>query len=110
MAARLFWTVQPLTTQSGVAIPTMSVTVQDALGTRVQTAVPQVTLAIGTNPAGGALAGTAQVAAVDGVATFSALSINTAGNGYTFTASASGLTTGTSRRSTSSAVWRASTA
>ena len=96
VASRLFWTVQPLTTQSGVAIPTMSVTVQDALGTRVQTAAPQVTLAIGANPANGGIAGVAQIAAIDGVATFPAIAINNAGNGYTLTASANGLNTGTS--------------
>ena len=45
-----------------------------------------VTLAIGTNPGSGTLSGTVTVAAVNGVATFSNLSINKAGTGYTLTA------------------------
>src|SRR6266550_2163971 len=45
---------------------------------------------------GGTLSGTTSVNAVNGVATFSTLSINNAGNGYTLTASASGLTGATS--------------
>src|SRR5439155_26096703 len=50
-----------------------------------------VTVAIGANPGGGALAGTASVAAVSGVATFSDLSINRSGTGYTLTAGSGGL-------------------
>ena len=50
----------------------------------------------GTGTGGAVLAGTGTVDAVDGVATFSGLSINLAGTGYTLTASASGLTSTTS--------------
>ena len=53
-------------------------------------------MAIGTNPGGGTLSGTTTVAAVAGVATFSNLSIDKVGNGYTLTASAAGLTGATS--------------
>lgn len=52
-----------------------------------------VTLAIGSNPGGGALGGTVTVNAVNGVATFSGLSISAAGAGYTLTASTPGLPT-----------------
>src|SRR4029079_7082665 len=55
-----------------------------------------VTLAIGTNPASGTLSGTKTVAAVNGVATFSDLSIDKAGTGYTLTAASTGLTGDTS--------------
>src|SRR5947208_3925190 len=55
-----------------------------------------ITVALGADPGGGTLAGTTSVNAVSGVATFSTLSINNAGNGYTLTASASGLTGATS--------------
>src|SRR5436190_1076632 len=55
-----------------------------------------IKVAIGSNPGGGTLAGTTSVNAVSGVATFSTLSINNAGTGYTLTASASGLTGETS--------------
>src|SRR6185295_1065761 len=54
------------------------------------------TMAIGTNPGGGTLSGTTTVAASGGVASFSTLSINKAGPGYTLTASAAGLTGATS--------------
>src|SRR2546425_11423285 len=50
----------------------------------------------GGNRGAGVRAGTPSVNAVSGVATFSTLSINNAGNGYTLTASASGLTGATS--------------
>jgi hypothetical protein len=55
-----------------------------------------VSLAIGTNPSTGTLSGTTPVAAVNGLATFSNLSIDNAGTGYTLTASSSGLTGATS--------------
>src|SRR5205823_2882826 len=55
-----------------------------------------VTLAIGNNPGGGALSGTPTQTAVGGVASFSGLTINKAGIGYTLTAAATGLAGGTS--------------
>lgn len=55
-----------------------------------------VTLAIGTNPSGGNLIGTRTVQAVNGVATFSGLSIDTAGSGYTLVASLGALPAATS--------------
>src|SRR5207247_2113700 len=54
-----------------------------------------VTLAIGTNPSGGALSGTATHAASGGVATFAGLSIDKAGTGYTLTATGAGSATST---------------
>src|SRR6185295_4677299 len=47
-----------------------------------------VTVAIGTNPGGGTLSGTTTVSAVSGVASFSNLSIDKSGAGYTLTAAA----------------------
>jgi len=76
--------------------PAVTVEIQDSLGNRVLTATNSVTIAIGTNPAGGTLTGGGAVNAVAGVATFSNLSINNAGNGYTLTASSTGLTGATS--------------
>ncbi len=55
-----------------------------------------VTVAIGTNPGGGTLAGTLTRAAVAGTATFNDLSIDKAGVGYTLTAASTGLTGATS--------------
>ncbi|MBI4422072.1 MAG: hypothetical protein HY560_14705, partial [Gemmatimonadetes bacterium] len=97
VAAKLGFVVQPTNTQAGAALtPAVQVAVQDAAGNTVTTATNAVSVAIGTNPAGGVLAGTTTVNAVNGVATFSELSIAQAGAGYTLTAAASGLTGSTS--------------
>ena len=53
-------------------------------------------MAIGTNPGGGTLSGTTTVSAVSGVATFSNLSIDKTGTGYTLTGASAGLTGATS--------------
>jgi hypothetical protein len=68
------------------------VTVQDASGNTITTSAISITLAILNNPASGTLSGTLTVAAVNGVATFSNLSINRVGNGYTLRATGGGLT------------------
>lgn len=95
--AKLAFTVQPSHTTAGAAIsPAMAVTVQDAAGNTVTTATTSITVAIGTNPGGGTLAGTTTASAVNGVARFADPSINNPGTGYTLTASASGLNGATS--------------
>ncbi len=96
-AAKLAFTVLPSTAVAGgVITPAVQVAVRDAQGNTVTTATTSVTVAIGTNTANGILSGTTTVAAVSGVATFSNLSLNPAGTGYTLTASAAGLTGATS--------------
>ena len=50
-----------------------------------------VTLALGNNPGGGTLGGTLTATAVNGVATFSGLSINQTGDGYTLLATSTSL-------------------
>jgi Invasin, domain 3 len=96
-ATQLAFTVQPTTTAVGAIItPAVQVTARDANGNPATTFTGNVTMAIGANPGGGALAGTTTVAAVSGVATFSTLSINKIGTGYTLTASAAGLPKSTS--------------
>src|SRR5207244_13042445 len=88
-ATQLVYTVQPSNATAGLAItPAVRVTAQDALGNTATGFTGTVTVAIGANPGGGTLAGTASVAAVSGVATFSNVSINKAGSGYTLTAAA----------------------
>jgi len=96
-ATQLAFTVQPSTAPAGVAIaPAVRVTARDAFGNTATGFTNAVTVAIGTNPAGGTLSGTASVAAALGVATFSTLSIDSVGSGYTLTASAAGLAGATS--------------
>ncbi len=96
-ANRVAFTQQPTTVNAGATItPAVRVTVQDSSGNTVPSSTATVTLAIGTNPSGATLGGTTSVAAVSGVATFSNLSLNNVGTGYTLTASSSGLTGATS--------------
>ncbi|AKJ02001.1 S8 family serine peptidase [Archangium gephyra] len=91
-ASRLVFTVQPSNAVAGASIPAMKVGLLDVYGNTVSTGTPAITLAIRDNVGGGTLAGTATVTAVSGVATFSGLSINKVGAGYTLTASSPELT------------------
>ena len=98
-ASRLAFTVAPVTTTAGATInPAVTVTAQDAGGNPVTSFTGNVAVAItaGTGTAGAILSGTTSLAAASGVATFSTLSINKSGTGYTLTATASGLTSATS--------------
>jgi adhesin/invasin len=96
-ATRLVFGQQPTDEQAGATIsPAVTVRAVDGNGATVTSFTGNVTMAIGTNPGGGTLSGTTTVAAVSGVATFSNLSINRAGSGYTLTAAASGMTGATS--------------
>src|SRR5437667_3202278 len=95
-ATQLVFNVQPSTTTAGAAItPAVEVTAQDASGNTASGFTGNITVAIGTNPSTGTLSGTKTVAAVAGVATFSGLSIDKAGTGYTLTATGAGSTTST---------------
>ena len=96
-AKRLVFTGQPSTTPAGAAItPAILVTARDSFGNTATGFAANVTLAIGSNPSGGTLSGTATQTAVTGIASFSGLTIDKAGAGYTLTAAATGLATGTS--------------
>jgi len=63
--------------------PSVAVSVEDAGGNVVGLAHDSITVAIGTNPGSSTLSGTTTVNAVNGVATFSTLSLNKVGTGYT---------------------------
>ncbi|HEY6853806.1 MAG TPA: Ig-like domain-containing protein [Gemmatimonadales bacterium] len=90
-ATQLAFTVQPTSAIAGEAVsPAVQVEIRDANGALVTGARDAVTIAIGTNAGGGTLAGTKIVNAVGGVATFSGLSFDKSGNGYTLGASAAG--------------------
>ncbi len=96
-ATKLAFGTQPSTSSAGTVIaPPITVLVQDENGDTVAGDTSAVTLAIGTNPASGSLSGTATVDAVDGVATFSGLSVDKIGAGYTLAASSGALTSATS--------------
>ena len=96
-ATQLAFSAQPTNATANQAIsPAIQVEVRDASGALVTTATDAVTLSIGTNPGTGTLSGTLTVNAVAGVATFSGLSIDEAGIGYTLTAASGSLTSATS--------------
>ncbi len=99
-APHLSFTVQPSTTLPLVTIqPAVQVTVLDALGNRATTFNGPVTISIGHNGGllvAGTLSGTLTVNAVNGVATFSNLSIDQPGSGYTLVVNAASVSGGES--------------
>lgn len=96
---KLAFRLQPTTTVVNRAIaPAIAVVVLDETGNVVSTSNDSVTMAIKTGPAAGTLSGTLTVAAVDGVATFTDLNLDTGGTGYTLWASAYGLDGATSEQ------------
>jgi hypothetical protein len=96
-AHQLVFGVQPSTTVAGVAIsPAVTVQVLDRFGNPVTSDTSNVTVTIGTNAGGGTLSGTTTVAASGGVATFTTLSLDKVGTGYTLTAADGSLTTAVS--------------
>jgi hypothetical protein len=96
-AAKLAFTTQPGNANAGSNIPgPPTVTVQDNFGNTVTSSTAAITMALGNNPGGGALSGTTTKNAVGGVASFSDLTINQPGSGYTLAASSTSLTGATS--------------
>src|SRR5439155_988919 len=85
---QLAFTGQPSNAVAGAAItPVVQVSAQDALGNTITSFTGNVTVSIANNAGGGTLSGTVTIAAVNGVASFSTLSIDKVGSGYTLTAS-----------------------
>jgi hypothetical protein len=70
--------------------------VQDDNGVLVSSFNGPIAITLGANPGGATLSGTLTVTATNGVATFTKLSINQSGTGYTLVATAAGLTQATS--------------
>ena len=94
VATNLVFRSQPTTTLPFATIPTVRVAVEDDLGNTMTSFSGTVTIAIGRNGGlvvPGTLSGTRTVPVVDGIATFSNLSIDQPGNGYTLRVSATGL-------------------
>ena len=83
-AAQLQFFQQPTNANGGAFIvPAPRLQVQDAGGNAIVGYTGDMTVAIQANPGGGTLSGTTSVAVAASFATFSDLSINLAGNGYT---------------------------
>jgi hypothetical protein len=96
-ATKLGFTVQPSNTAANASItPAVQVAAQDAFGNTVTTFAANVTIVIGTNAGGPGtvLTGGGATALSSGVATFSGLSINNPGTGFTLSASSSPVLTG----------------
>lgn len=89
-ASTLVFTTQPANITAGTAMPPIVVTVKDVGGNTVTSFTGNVTLTLGSHPAGVVLTGSTTVAAVAGVATFNLGGFTVAG-GYTLVASSSGL-------------------
>ena len=90
--AQLAFSSQPTSIAAGgVITPAVTVLVEDALGNLVSTATNAVTVALGANPGSATLGGTKTVNASGGVATFSTLTLDRPGTGYTLGATGSGL-------------------
>ncbi len=88
----LVFTTEPPSTVANSTTFSVAVSLEDSSGNVLTSDnTTQITLKIGSNPAGGTLSGTLTVTVVNGVATFSDLSIDNIGTGYTLTASAPGL-------------------
>ncbi|HEY7027021.1 MAG TPA: hypothetical protein VH438_05415 [Gemmatimonadales bacterium] len=90
-ATQLAFLQQPASAVAGQPIaPPITVAVQDANGNTVLSSSVTVRLALGNNQTGGTLSGPATIDAINGVATFGALSVDRTGTGYTLVATASG--------------------
>jgi hypothetical protein len=97
-ASKLVFSQQPGNAIAGAVIaPAVTVRVLDAYGNLVSSDnSDSVTLSIGANAGSGTLSGTKVVTVSGGVATFSSLSINNVGNGYTLHAASGSFTSATS--------------
>jgi YVTN family beta-propeller protein len=89
--AEIAFDAQPRYAGTRMVFAPVIAVIRDALGSRVEGAASDVSLAIGANPGGAALLGTTTVNAVDGIARFDNLSIDRPGVGYTLVASTGGL-------------------
>jgi len=90
-ATHLVITQQPPATVKVNAGFGMQASIEDAYGNVVTTATNTVSVAFANNPTGATLGGTRSVTASQGVASFSGLTINKTGAGYTLQVSSNGL-------------------
>jgi hypothetical protein len=96
-AQQLLFSVQPSDGVAGqVLTPAIEVRVVDQNGDLVTAESGLVDIAVGDNPGGASLSGTTTVALNSGLASFSDLSLNRSGTGYTLVATYSPLPSATS--------------
>jgi hypothetical protein len=95
-ATYLVVTAQPPATASAGAGFGLAVQAEDIAGNIDSTFTGNVTVALAANPGGSTLGGTLTVTAVNGVATFTNLTLNRPGTGYTLRVSAGSLAAATS--------------
>jgi streptogramin lyase len=95
-ATQLVITQQPPSTVKLSTPFSMQASIEDAYGNVVTSASGAVSVAFANNPTGATLGGTLTVTASGGVASFTTLTINKIGSGYTLLVSSSGLTSATS--------------
>ena len=93
---QLMITQQPPATVKVSSAFTMKASIEDMYGNVVTTASGAVSVAFASNPTGATLGGTTSVTTSQGVASFTNLTINKIGSGYTLQVSSSGLTSATS--------------
>src|SRR5207245_1555402 len=88
-ATQLAFTVQPANTVAGALIsPAVQATALDPVGNPVPGFTGNVTVVLSSNPGGSTLSGTTTVATVNGVASFSTLTLDKTGTSYALTATA----------------------
>jgi hypothetical protein len=95
---RLSFTSQPAAAVAAGTPFAVQVAVQNANGATISTATNSITLSLtsGTGTSGAVLGGTRTANATGGVAAFNNLTIDRAGSGFTLTATANGVASGTS--------------
>src|SRR5262249_36552997 len=95
-ATQLVVTQQPPATVKVSSPLALQASIGDVYGNVVTTASGTVSVAFANNPTGATLGGTLSVTTSQGVASFTNLTINQIGSGYTLGISSSGLTSATS--------------
>jgi hypothetical protein len=92
-ADHLLFLQQPTDTMAGQTISAVIVEIVDQFGNVLSDDNSDtITISIGNNPGGGMLSGTLTLTVVNGIATFTDLSIDLVGDGYTLHATTTGLT------------------
>jgi streptogramin lyase len=94
-AVKLAITTQPPSSVAVNAGFSFIAAVEDAYGNVVPSASNSVTVALANNPTRARLSGTTKVTASQGLATFTGLSLNKVGSGYTLQVTTKGLTSAT---------------